>query len=109
VFDRCFLTTYYFTQKLLPKLLARRKGDSANDEGDKELLDETLTFVRTFGAYLKLHTSIAHAAAVYAGEVIDVLLELARHDPRHKELMKHVVKSSSLVFYEPVSPSSTVW
>jgi hypothetical protein len=31
------------------------------------------------------------------------LLEMARHDPRHKELMKLGVKPHMLVFYEPVS------
>jgi hypothetical protein len=62
-----------------------------------------IAFVRSFGSYLRLHDCLAHAAAVQAGDVISVLLELARHDPRHKELMKLGVKPNMLVFYEPVS------
>lgn len=72
---------------------------------NEDLLEEAIGFVRTFGSYLKLHTSLVYAAAAHADEVIDVLLDLARHDPRHKELMKLGVKPHSLVFYEPVSPN----
>ena len=32
----------------------------------------------------------------------DMLLELSRHDPKHREVMKHTSKSSSWLFYEPV-------
>lgn len=59
-------------------------------------------FVKRFGSYLKLHTCFAYAAALKAEPVIDVLLELSRHDPKHRDVMKHTSKSSSWLFYEPV-------
>jgi hypothetical protein len=91
----CYLTTHYFTQKLLPK----PKKDQASTV---EARDDCIGFVRTFGSYLKLHTCLVHAAAAHADDVVSVLLELARYDPRHKELMKLGVKPHMLVFYEQV-------
>lgn len=88
----CFLATYYFTQKLL-----------AGKEPTADARNDVISFVRNFGSYLKLHTCLVHAASVHAADVVHVLLDLARHDPRHKELMKLGVKPRTLVFYEPVS------
>jgi hypothetical protein len=67
-----------------------------------EARDTCITFVRKFGSYLKLHTCLVHAAAARADDVVSVLLELARYDPRHKEMMKLGVKPHMLVFYEQV-------
>jgi hypothetical protein len=67
-----------------------------------EARDACIAFVRKFGSYLKLHTSLVHAAAARADDVVSVLLELARYDPRHKEMMKLGVKPHMLVFYEQV-------
>lgn len=64
--------------------------------------EDCIAFVRDFGSYLKLHTCLVHAAATHADDVVSVLLELARYDPRHKELMKVGVKPHMLVFYEQV-------
>jgi hypothetical protein len=91
----CYLTTHYFTQKLLPK----PKKDQATTV---EARDDCIVFVRTFGSYLKLHTCLVQAAAAHADDVVSVLLELARYDPRHKEFMKLGVKPHMLVFYEQV-------
>lgn len=92
---RCYLATYYFTQDILPRFALDNNADT---------LEEALRFVREFGSYLKLHPSFAKAAAVHSPEVISILLDLARHDPRHKEIMKLAAKPSSLSFYEPVRP-----
>jgi hypothetical protein len=65
---------------------------------------ETLKdFVRQFGAYLKLHTCLAYAASLKAEAIVEILLDLAKHDPRHREVMKLTSKIGSLVLYEPVS------
>ena len=86
------------------------KKDQANSvEGH----DDCIAFVRNFGSYLKLHTCLVRAAAAQADDVVSVLLELARYDPRHKELMKLGVKPHMLVFYEQVrtlnSPTPAIW
>lgn len=95
----CFLVTYYFSQKLLPKLLPKIECD----DDISKALDQILDFVKEFGSYLKLHTCLAYAAVLKAEQVIDLLLDLAKHDPKHKETVKRFSKGVSLVFYEPVS------
>ena len=93
----CFLVTYYFTQRLLPKNAAGRT------KNEPEASEELVAFVEKFGAYLKLHTCLAYAAALKSCEVIDVLLSLAKHDPRHREVMKLFSRRHALILYEPVS------
>jgi hypothetical protein len=96
----CFLVTFYFTQKLLPPT-SRLNGLHMN--GSKCNVTEALTFIKVYGSYLKLHTCIAYASAIKAQEVVDVLLEVAKNDPRHKEVMRQLSKANALIFYEPVS------
>lgn len=93
----CFLVTYYFTQRLLPKLAAGRRGSYAASGG---LL---VSFVKKFGAYMKLHTCLAYAAALKCSDVIDELLALAEHDLRHREVIKLFHRRHALILYEPVS------
>jgi hypothetical protein len=96
--ETCFLVTYLFTQKMLPKLLYKRDDNAAF----RNALDEISSFVKNFGSYLKMHTCLAYSALLQAGEVIDLLLEAAKYDPRHREMMKITSKVNALVFYEPV-------
>lgn len=96
--ETCFLVTYLFTQKMLPKLLYERDDPDAF----RKALDEISSFVKDFGSYLKMHTCLAYAALLQAEEVIDLLLEAAKYDPRHREMMKITSKVNTLVFYEPV-------
>jgi len=66
-------------------------------------LPSTLQFLRRYGAYLKLHVCLVHAALIKAVDVVDMLLKIARHDPRHREALRNASKKGSLLFYEPVS------
>ena len=60
-------------------------------------------FVKKYGAYMKLHTCLAYAAALKRTDVIDALLELAEHDMRHREVIKLFSRRNALILYEPVS------
>jgi hypothetical protein len=86
----------------------------ASGIGAMPLLEEISEFITTYGSYLKIHTCLAYASAMSAEEVIDSLLDVAKHDPKHKEVMKQISKTNALVFYEPVrdllshSPSSFI-
>jgi hypothetical protein len=59
--------------------------------------------VKNYGAYLKLPTALAYAAALRFSEVINVLLELAEHDLRHKEIVNLFTRRNALILYDPVS------
>lgn len=85
-----FLTTFYFTQKLLPHF----KPEASNEE--------IFSFVKIYGSYLSLPTCLARASRLKAKPVIQLLLDVAKHDPVHNEAMKHAAKTTSLVFFEPV-------
>lgn len=65
-------------------------------------IEEAIQFVKRYGAYLTLHLSLVCAAMVRAKTVIDELLALAKHDPRHREVTREISKASSLVLYDPV-------
>jgi hypothetical protein len=93
--NSCFLLTYLFTQSLLPQFKDRGQSDT--------VVEKLKDFVRQFGAYLKLHTCLAYAASLKAEAIVEILLDLAKHDPRHREVMKLTSKIGSLVLYEPVS------
>lgn len=95
-FSRCFLITFYFIHALLTKLITKQ-----DEEVRENVEQEIIPFIETYGSYLKLHTCLAYAAVLKAENVILSLLSLAKHDPRHREVMKHTSKSS-MVFYEPV-------
>lgn len=72
------------------------------DEGVKKA-GELVEFVKKYGAYLKLHTCLAYAAALKRTDVIDALLDLAEHDLRHREVIKLFSRRNALILYEPVS------
>ena len=93
--DRCYLLTYFFITGILS--LFENTSDSS------EVNEKATTFVHRFGAYLKLHACLVAAASSRAESVIRVLLELAQHDPRHKDVAKHIARMGSLVLYEEVS------
>ncbi len=65
--------------------------------------DAIATFLKEYGSYLRMDTCLAYASVLKATFVIDLLLSIAKHDPRHREAMKQMSKSTSMVFYEPVS------
>ena len=94
-----FLTTYYFAQHLLPRLLPQsREATPEQDDNLKEILE----FVSQYGAYLKLHTCLAYAAVLEQKRLIDALLEVAKFDPRHRDVMKQTAKPGALVIYDSV-------
>jgi PDZ domain len=99
--ETCFLITFYFTQEILPGMV----GDRGISRVVKAAWTETqaLDFLDKFGSYLRLPMSIAYAAFLESKTILEKLLELAKHDPRHLEAMKEVSKTDSLLLYETVS------
>jgi len=100
--DRCFLVTYYFIHAMLPRLMCAEKTDDDGPESEKGK-DDIVVFMGEYGSYLKMDTCLAYAAALKADSVVDILLSIAKHDPRHREVIKQTTKSTTMVFYEPVS------
>ena len=94
------MVTYYFTQQLLPKII---NGNDNKGSKSETVEAELLSFVKEYGSYLKLDTCLSYSAMLRAEKVIDLLLMLAKNDPRHKEGMKLTSKPNALCFYEPVS------
>ncbi|KAL3943392.1 MAG: hypothetical protein SGBAC_002558 [Bacillariaceae sp.] len=92
--ETCFLVTYYFTQYLLEAFMIGEEKDIKAAE------TETIAFIRKYGAYLQLHTSLSSAAAANAGAPIKELLKLAKSDPTHREAMRDLKGAGSLVFYD---------
>jgi len=43
-----------------------------------------------------------------AESVVDILLSIAKYDPRHREVIKQTSKSTSMGFYEPTMLSAVV-
>jgi hypothetical protein len=101
--ETCFLTTYFFSQQLLPSLLYTGKSLIVSTA-----LEEILDFVGEYGAYLKLHTCLAYAAVLKSSQLVDSLLEVAKFDPRHREVMKETMKPSALVIYDSVRTQRSV-
>jgi hypothetical protein len=98
----CVLVTFYFTQEILPSLASSGKSLGANGVTDSVEMEEAVEFVHLYGSYLWLHLSLVYATTVRAEAVIEKLLALSKHDPRHREVMKELSKASSLILYEPV-------
>ncbi|GKY96058.1 hypothetical protein MPSEU_000566000 [Mayamaea pseudoterrestris] len=94
--ETCFLTTFYFIEKVLAMLHPPVTSAIHMDAVE----DEIISFIATYGSYLKMHTCLVCAGALGPTRVMDVLLSLAKHDPRHKEVIKQLTKATSLVFYE---------
>ena len=99
LFDRCFLVSFYFVHFYLPRLLSPPGED---DEGRTVILGEIANFLKDYGSYLRMDTSLVYASALKATSVIDILLNIANHDPRHREALKQMTMPGSMVFYEPV-------
>lgn len=74
---------------------------SVNDENGIAK-DDVVVFLGEYGSYLKMDTCLAYASALRFEAVVDLLLSIAKYDPRHKEVIKQTSKSVSMVFYEPV-------
>jgi hypothetical protein len=81
----------------MPRLLFDKEGD-----GFQKARDEIVLFLSEYGSYLKMDTCLSYAAVLEADIVVDQLLSIAKHDPRHREVIKQTTKSTSMVFYEPV-------
>ena len=95
---RCFLVTFYFIHSLLPRLLASNTHNAPDD-----IEDTIAIFLKEYGSYLRMDTCLAYASVLRVTFVVELLLNIAKHDPRHREAMKQMSKSTSMVFYEPVS------
>jgi hypothetical protein len=70
--------------------------------------DEITIFMKEYGSYLRMDTCLAYASVLKATAVIDLLLAIAKHDPRHRDAIKQMSKSMSMVFYEPVSEKNLI-
>lgn len=112
----CYLVTFYFTHQLLPQL--KGKGMTAEHQSPNTWTsksnsmafspeeEEVIGFVKTFGAYLKLHTSLICASDAGSGVIIRTLLDMARFDLRHREFLKGLSNQQTFLLYEPVSLAS---
>lgn len=90
--------TYYFTQKVLAQYPVEDTGE------DTSWIDkEAVAFVKKYGAYLQIHSCLSCSAAVKAVAPINEILQLARHDPTHRDAVREIQKSTSLTFYDAVS------
>ena len=76
---------------------------STEHDGSDHSDDTIAAFLKDYGSYLRMDTCLAYASVLRATFVIDLLLSIAKHDPRHREAMKQMSKSTSMLFYEPVS------
>ena len=94
--ETCFLVTFYFERKLLSQLRIESK------DVDGSFMRSAEQFVNEYGAYLRLHTCFSYAAALKAKTLMTPLLDLAKHDPHHRESVRRFSRSGSLLFYEPV-------
>lgn len=65
--------------------------------------DAIVVFLEEYGSYLRLDTCLTYAAVLKADTVVDLLLSIAKRDPRHREMIKQTTKTTSMLFYEPVS------
>jgi hypothetical protein len=94
------LTTYYFTQQLLPTC-ATNQDQTPSDEA----VEEAKEFIKNFGAYLQIHRCLSCAAKLKAEAVIEELLGVGSYDPSHRDAMREIHKANNLTFYDAVSIS----
>mmetsp|Transcript_16747 Transcript_16747/g.46019 ORF Transcript_16747/g.46019 Transcript_16747/m.46019 type:complete len:1288 (+) Transcript_16747:157-4020(+) len=113
--ETCFLATFYFTQQLLPRLrnesaAGQKVSPSAQSRVkiNEEAFQAAKAFVKDYGAYLRLHTCIAYSGVMRAHDIIKVLLDVAKHDPLHKETIRRFSRAGALIFYEPGTLSAIV-
>ena len=120
----CYLVTFYFIRQLLAL-----PGLTSTDEGRKSSIDSwtqspttsstanisaatpeeerAIDFIKSFGAYLKVHTCLVRASDVGSGPVLRALLDMARFDLRHRDCLKRLSnKQTTFFLYEPVSACS---
>jgi hypothetical protein len=60
-------------------------------------------FVEKFGSYLQLHSCLSFAASVRDESAIAHLLQVAEHDPSHRDAVREIQKSNDMLFYDTVS------
>jgi len=112
--ETCYLVTFYFTHQLLPQLkgtipqvqptnLWICNSDSACSVPEEE---KVVDFIKTFGAYLKLHTCLVCASDAGSKLVIRTLLDMARFDLRHREFFKLLSNKQTFLLYEPAMLSA---
>jgi hypothetical protein len=94
------LTTYYFTQQLLPTC-ATNEDQAPSDKA----IEKAKGFIKNFGAYLQIHTCLSSAAKLKAGPVIGELLGVGSYDPSHRDAMREIHKANNMTFYDAVSIS----
>lgn len=71
---------------------------------DTQSIDEEVAFfVQKYGTYLQIHSCLAFSASVQADRAIDELLEVAKHDPSHRDAVNEIEKANDLTFYDVVS------
>ena len=107
----CYIVTFYFTHQLLPRLKGTTpkvlSADTWMNECDSVPSfpeeEQIIEFVKTFGAYLKLHTCLVCASDTGSGLVVRTLLDMARFDLRHREFLKALSNKQAFLLYEPVS------
>lgn len=92
------MTTYYFTQQLLPTC-ATNQDQTPSDEA----VEKAKEFIKNYGAYLQIHTCLSCAAKLKAEPVIGELLGVGSYDPSHRDAMREIHKANNLTFYDAVS------
>ena len=120
-FSRCYLVTFYFIRHLL----ASSAITTTNAEGKESSIDswietsntganntgnttpdeeEVVDFIKSYGAYLKLHTCIVRASDAGSGPILRALLDMSRFDLRHRDCLKRLSnKQTTFFLYESVS------
>ena len=62
-----------------------------------------IEFMKLYGAYLHMHTSLSCAAKLKAESIIKELLNVASYDPSYRDAMREIQKANNFIFYDPVS------
>lgn len=95
------MVTYYFTQKVLSAYAFPNRKDARDILQSTD--EESARFIKRYGAYLQMHTSLTYAALVNAESVIKELLLVAEHDLVHHDATREIRKGNTLTFYDHVS------
>jgi hypothetical protein len=84
---------------LLPKLNHVERRADLDVKADVDIM---IVFLGEFGAYIEINKCLLYAAALHTEVVIDLLLGIAKNDPRHREVVKLMSKANHLMPYEQV-------
>ena len=114
LYRRCYLVTFYFIRYLLasPAIATSAEGKESSIDSWTEASKSTanieeekvVDFIKTYGAYLKLHTCIVRASDAGSGPILRALLDMARFDLRHRDCLKRLAnKQTTFFLYESVS------